>query len=259
MRNDFIGVVPAAGRAVRLSPLRYPKELLPILYELDGEERRAQPMTAIEYTLRAMRQADVQRVMLVVSPAKADYFRLLGSGGDYGLNLGYLIQENASGLARAVDSAYPWVGERYVCLALPDTIYQPLQGPALLCREIVSRRADVMLGVFPTDRPEQLGPVTMDSQGRVLQVQEKPARTDVRNTWGMAVWSPTFGHFLHEHLSAVPEAQDVHLGELFDKAIHAGLKVEAHFFAEGSYRDAGTPEGLASLLLRPPPRETHDG
>ena len=35
--------------------------------------------------------------------------------------------------------------------------------------------ADLVLGVFPTDRPEQLGPIRIDADGRVVAVQDKPA------------------------------------------------------------------------------------
>ena len=34
---DFVGLIPAAGRATRLAPFRYPKELLPIGYELTSK------------------------------------------------------------------------------------------------------------------------------------------------------------------------------------------------------------------------------
>lgn len=250
MRHNFIGVIPAAGRAVRLSPFRYPKELLPIVYEPGPTGAQARPLLAIEYTLRALQKASIERAVVILSSSKTEILRVLGDGAEYGMSLAYVNQEEANGLAQAVDAAYPWLAERPVVLALPDTVFEPIDAPRLVCQELCARQADVLLGVFPTDRPEQLGPVRMEKGGRVVEVQDKPARTDVRNTWGIAAWSPAFGRFVHEQLARVPTKQDIPLGALFDGAIREGLQVEGLFFEEGRFSDAGTPEGIASVLTR---------
>lgn len=258
MRQDFIGVVPAAGRAVRLHPFRYPKELIPIVYEPGSTGTAVRPLLAIEYTLRALRLAGIERALVVLSSSKTELLRILGDGSEYGMHLAYVNQEDATGLAHAVDVAYPWLAERPIILTLPDTIYLPIDAPRLVCQELYARRTDVLLGVFPTDRPEQLGPVRMDKHGRVIDVQDKPARTDVRNTWGMAAWSPAFTQFAHEQLARLPAKQDIPLGALFDRAIREGLKVEGLFFEHGRFSDAGTPEGLTTLLARTDLASSHD-
>jgi len=151
------------------------------------------------------------------------------------------------GLADALDATFAWVRDRDVCLVLPDTLVAPDDALARVKAELDASRADLVLGVFPTDHPELLGPVRIADDGRVLDVLDKPARTDVRNTWGMAAWSPRFTALLHEAVGAEPE---VVLGAVFDRAVKTGLHVRAVAFADGRFVDVGTPAGLAAALVQ---------
>src|SRR5204863_329123 len=82
-----------------------------------------------------------------------------------GLALGYLVRAVPRGLADALDAAWPWLGDADVCLALPDTLVTPADALARVRAERSTSGADVVLGVFPTDRPEQLGPVRVADDG----------------------------------------------------------------------------------------------
>jgi len=72
--------------------------------------------------------------------------------------------------------------------------------------------------------------------------------TELRNTWGAAVWSPAFADLLHE---CVMHAQDADrplvLGDVFDMAVRQGLKAKAVWFPTGSFADLGTTKGLFIL------------
>jgi glucose-1-phosphate thymidylyltransferase len=112
----------------------------------------------------------------------------------------------------------------------------------------LSSHADLVLGVFPTPTPEQLGPVRVDSDGRVTQILDKPKTTDLKNTWGMAVWSPRFTGLLHEEVAKSPEDAKPTLGSVFQQAVDRNFNVRALLFDDGRYLDVGTPDGLGRVV-----------
>jgi glucose-1-phosphate thymidylyltransferase len=72
--------------------------------------------------------------------------------------------------------------------------------------------------------------------------------------WGIAVWTPVFTQFMHEHLagilalsSLVPQ-RELPIGDVIQAGIDNGLRVEAEVFPEGTYLDIGTPPDLVRAV-----------
>jgi glucose-1-phosphate thymidylyltransferase len=251
------GIVPAAGAGTRLSPYRAPKELIQVGYrEVDG---RLLPKAAIEHVLTAMRDARVERAFLVLSPAKGELFRYLGSGQHLGMELAYLCQEAPLGMPHALDLATPFLADRTVCMGMPDTILAPDDCFAQLLDFHDACRADLSLGVFPTAQPQALAPVLIEpGSSRVLAIVDKPEHPPAANTWGIAAWSPAFTELLHEFVAAAlrrPEGELL-LSDAFVAAVAAGLRVHALAFESGEYHDIGTPAGVVRAREQ---LETTDG
>jgi glucose-1-phosphate thymidylyltransferase len=242
--NDFVGVIPAAGLASRLGPLGYPKELLPITY-VAGEGGHLRPMPVIEASFRQLRDAGVERALVITSDRKPELMQYLGNGGGIGLDLAFLQQTRADGLAAAVALALPWTRGANACLLLPDTIVQPQTALNDVRALFELQEADLVLGVLPTDKPRELGPVRIDAAMRVIEVQDKPPSTDLNNSWAMAVWGPAFAELL---AGAVKQNPAIALGGVFQQAVDAGLNVRAVWFEGGAFYDVGTPKGLAEAL-----------
>jgi glucose-1-phosphate thymidylyltransferase len=91
-----IGVVPAAGAGSRLWPFRATKELIQVGYGTvrDGGPGRLVPRTAIDHVLAALRRGGVDDVLVVLSPAKWEVFRYLGTGREIGLNRPTCVRSN---------------------------------------------------------------------------------------------------------------------------------------------------------------------
>ena len=242
--KDYVGVIPAAGLASRLGPLGYPKELLPITY-VAGEGGHLRPMPVIEASFRQLSEAGVDRALVITSDRKPELIQYLGNGGGIGLDLAFLQQARADGLAAAVALALPWTRGANACLLLPDTIVRPQNALNEVRAVFESAKADLALGVLPTDKPKELGPVCFDPQMRVVEVQDKPLQTDLNNSWAMAVWGPKFADLL---AGAVKQNPALALGGVFQQAVDAGLNVRAVWFADGAFYDVGTPKGLAQAL-----------
>jgi glucose-1-phosphate thymidylyltransferase len=238
---NYVGIIPAAGLASRLGPLGYPKELLPITY-VQGEDGYLRPLPVIEASLRQLRTADISRCMVITSERKPELAQYLGGGGAIGLDIAYVQQSKAEGLAAAVALTVPWTKGSASCLLLPDTILRPLDALKTMRAAFEARGADLVLGVFPTPKPRELGPVRFDAAMRITEVQDKPAATDLANTWGLAIWGARFS----EMIAAAPP--NANLGLLFHQAAQNGLNVIACWFESGEFHDVGTPKGLAEAL-----------
>jgi glucose-1-phosphate thymidylyltransferase len=248
-RRRLIGVIPAAGQGARLAPFSYPKELLPIVYtSAGGKNGPVTPRPVLQLSLDVMKAAGITECIIVIANWKLEIARVFGDGGASGISLCYVMRNVPRGLADAVDAAYPWVRGHDVGLTLPDTVLSPGDALHRLWCERQSSEADLVLGVFPTSTPEELGPVRVDLQGKVVEVLDKPKTTDLRNTWGLAVWSPRFTALLHEEVRMAPEDAKPVLGAVFQRAVERGFSVRAAYFDTGSYLDVGTPEGLGKVV-----------
>jgi glucose-1-phosphate thymidylyltransferase len=247
MDKPFIGLLPAGGRARRLAPLRYPKELLPISYEPEdtgGMRARA----VAEYAIEAIRLAEVGRVLLVVAPWKMDIVNYVGDGSQFGVDVGYLYQQDARGLPAALDLASPWCQGGHTVFALPDTIFEPRDALRTLRALYLDERADLALAVFPTPEPHRLGPVVLDGR-RVARVLDKPAVSPAANTWAAGIWNDAFTALLHDSVSAGGDAgREPVLGDVFTRAIDEGMRVVGMEFRDGSFIDIGTPDGMRRCL-----------
>ena len=84
------GIILAAGKGSRLYPMTRPvcKPLLPV-YD--------KPM--IYYPLAALLQAGIRDILIIIPPGEeGPFYRLHGSGGRFGVNISYEVQEIARGL-----------------------------------------------------------------------------------------------------------------------------------------------------------------
>lgn len=104
------GIILAAGKGSRLYPMTRPvcKPLLPV-YD--------KPM--IYYPLAALLQAGIRDILIIIPPGEeGPFYRLLGSGGRFGVNITYEVQEVARGIADALLIGSQFIGDDSVCLVL---------------------------------------------------------------------------------------------------------------------------------------------
>jgi glucose-1-phosphate thymidylyltransferase len=247
--SRFVGIIPAAGLGSRLAPFAYPKELLPIIHTGAASKPTVKPV--MQFSLDLLRTAGVNNCYVVISNWKFEIARMFEDGANTGVSLSYIIRNTPRGLADAINCVNSWIAERHVCLVLPDVIIQPADALRHACMDLISTNADVVMGVFPTNTPEQLGPVRLSADGNVIEVLDKPTRTNIRNTWGLAVWSPIFTGYLNGLLSTTATTE-VALGNVFQHAIDDGLKVRAVYFDRGSFIDLGTTQAISSMIENRP-------
>ena len=160
------GIILAGGAGTRLYPATQVvcKQLLPV-YD--------KPM--IYYPLSTLMLAGIREVLIISTPAATPFFReLLGDGSPLGMKLSYCVQETPNGLAQAFVLGREFIGSDPVCLILGDNVFFG-DGFGRLVNGISQRPGATVFGYYVRD-PERYGVIEMDSQGKVLSIEEKPAR-----------------------------------------------------------------------------------
>jgi len=243
MPDDLIGLIPAAGKGLRLG-LPYPKELYPII-----RDNRYKPVS--QYILENLTFAEVQHIIFVINDTKHQLIGYFGDGHRFGCHISYVVQEQrdgddkstSPGLGHALDSAYHLMRGKTVCFGMPDTIMAPSD---VFCQilQVWQPVDDLALGLFPITRPEKSAAVRMDEDARVLEIIDKPKSTDLPYGWACMAWRPAFT----EHLNTCIRKRGLaDFAELMNLAIQSGMNVRGVPIRDGSYVDLGTYEDIAVL------------
>ncbi len=248
--EELIGLLPMAGRARRLGALPCSKEVLPLPCggELGPDGRRAGARPLCLGLLESLRAAGVARAYAVLRRGKWDVPHYLGGGLAQGVDLAYLLVDDTAGVPFTLDRAYPYVRDARVALGFPDIVFEPQDALRRVRERQEGTGADLVLGLFPSDRPDKADMVRLDAAGSVVGLTIKDPRCGLRYTWSLAVWTPRFTRLLRwqvaEWTASDPPGRERHLGEVVAAALEQGLDVQAQPFPDGWYLDAGTPDDL---------------
>ncbi|MDT4923310.1 MAG: glucose-phosphate thymidylyltransferase [Pseudonocardiales bacterium] len=164
------GIVLAGGAGTRLHPITraVSKQLLPV-YD--------KPM--IYYPISVLMLASIRNILLITTPVEqAQFTRLLGDGSQWGLNLTYAIQPSPDGLAQAFLIGADHVAGEPAALVLGDNIFfgQGLSGQLSAAVADVERAGGCSLFGYRVRDPERYGVAVLDSQGRLVDIEEKPEK-----------------------------------------------------------------------------------
>ena len=158
------GIVLAGGTGSRLHPLTavFSKQLLPVFDK---------PL--IHYPLGTVMVAGIRDILIITTPQDQDLFqRLLGDGTELGMNIQYATQEKPAGIPQAFLIGENFIGQDKVALILGDNIFFGT-GLGRQLREHLDTNGARVFGYEVSD-PERYGVAQIDSNGRVLSLEEKP-------------------------------------------------------------------------------------
>ena len=155
------GIILAGGQRSRIFPLTNitNKHLLPVYNK---------PM--IYYPLETLIKSGITDILIVTGKEHAGSFmNLLGSGKDFNAKFHYAIQDEAGGIAQALNLAQDFVQSESMTVILGDNII--LDNISQSVREF-SGNAKIFLK--EVENPQRFGVPVFDGNRKLVKIEEKP-------------------------------------------------------------------------------------
>jgi glucose-1-phosphate thymidylyltransferase len=228
------GIILAGGSGTRLHPMTIAssKQLLPV-YD--------KPM--IYYPLTVLMLAGIRDVLVISTPTDLPQFRrLLGDGERLGLRFTYAEQPRPEGLAQAFVIGRDWLDGEACALVLGDNLIFADHLSAML-REAAGRPSGATVFAYQVRDPERYGVVTMGTDGRALDIVEKPAAP--QSNWAV-IGLYFYDHRVGDLASRVRPSQrgELEITDLNRMYLEEGTLHVDRLGRGCAWLDAGTPDSL---------------
>lgn len=232
-------VILAGGTGTRLRPLTqmFNKHMLPV---------GRYPM--IHYAVVKMKEAGITDILLITGRATAGLFiTYLGSGAELGISITYRIQEEAGGIAQALDLAKPFIGsdERFVMLLGDNLFEDSLQRFA---QQFELQQSGAMVLIKHVPDPRRYGVPTFDaSEQSIVRITEKPETPDTSYCVTGIYFYDSSAFDLIAGLTP-SERGELEITDLNNA--YARLGKLSYMVLSGWWTDAGTFESLHEAAVR---------
>jgi glucose-1-phosphate thymidylyltransferase len=225
------GLILSGGKGTRLRPITHTsaKQLVPVANK-----------PVLFYGIEAMAQAGIEDVGIIIAPETGEEIKAAaGDGSRFGVKLTYLLQEEPLGLAHAVLTAEPFLGDAAFVMYLGDNLLQG--GIVELVEAFRSSAPDALILLTPVRDPEHYGVAEL-RDGKVVRLLEKPSEphTDLALV-GVYMFTPKV--FSAARAIKPSGRGELEITDAIQHLVDDGLTVEPHV-VKGWWKDTGRLEDM---------------
>jgi glucose-1-phosphate thymidylyltransferase len=231
------GLILSGGKGTRLRPITHTsaKQLVPVANK-----------PVLFYGIEAMAEAGIEEVGIVIAPETGgEIERAAGDGSQFGVRISYILQGEPLGLAHAVLTAEPFLGESPFVMYLGDNLLQG--GITELVAAFREHSPDALILLTPVADPENYGVAELaegegGDAGRVVRLVEKPSEPKT-NLALVGVYM--FTAQIHDASRAIePSARgELEITDAIQHLVDGGMRVEPHI-VRGWWKDTGRLEDM---------------
>ena len=220
------GLILSGGKGTRLRPITHTsaKQLVPVANR-----------PVLFYGIQAMADAGIEEVGIIIAPETGDEIReVAGDGSQFGVRITYVEQAEPAGLAHAVLTAEPFLGDDSFVMYLGDNLLQGGIGELVAAFE--ANRPDALILLTPVPDPEHFGVAELDGD-RVVALAEKPPDPKT-NLALVGVYMFTSG--IHAAARAIQPSPrgELEITDAIQHLVDTGMRVEPHI-VRGWWKDTG--------------------
>ena len=241
-------IILCAGKGTRLRPLTHTsaKHLIPIANK-----------PALFYGIEAIRDCGIKDIGIIIGETGEDIKNGLKDGSKWGVNISFIEQKEALGLAHAVSVARDFLGEDKFLMYLGDNLLK--NGVESYADKFIQGNYNAFVLLTEVDNPRQFGVAEL-KEGRVVRVVEKP-KEPVSNLALIGVYF--FDKNVHQAIKSIkPSARgELEITDAIQWMIDNGYKVGAEVIG-GWWKDTGKPDDILEanrLILEDIERDVKEG
>src|SRR3954471_1792919 len=158
------GLILSGGKGTRLRPITHTsaKQLVPVANK-----------PVLFYGIEALAAAGIEDIGIIISPETGSEIRkAAGDGARFGVSITYIQQAAPLGLAHAVLTGEPFLGDSPFVMYLGDNLLQG--GIEELVAAFRSNAPEALILLTPVPDPQNYGVAELDGGGAVVRLLEKP-------------------------------------------------------------------------------------
>ncbi len=224
------GLILSGGRGTRLRPITHTsaKQLVPVANK-----------PILYYGIECIRDAGITDIGIIVGDTREEIKRACADGAQWGVKLTYIHQSDPLGLAHAVKTAQPFLGEDPFVMYLGDNLVK--DGITPLVREFERDRPNAQILLAHVKNPQDFGVAELDGD-HVVRLVEKPKepKSDLALV-GVYMFDST----IWEAVDAIkPSARgELEITDAIQYLIDTGYNVRSHVI-RGWWKDTGKLEDM---------------
>jgi glucose-1-phosphate thymidylyltransferase len=230
--EDLKGLILSGGKGTRLRPLTHTsaKQLVPVANK-----------PVLFYGIEAMAAAGIREVGIVIAPETGSEIRAAaGDGERFGVSITYIEQDAPLGLAHAVLTAEPFLGETPFVMYLGDNLLR--DGITDLVSAFRTESPDALILLTQVPDPHNYGVAELNGGGGVARLVEKPPDPQTNLALvGIYMFSP---HIFAAARSIEPSARgELEITDAIQHLVDGSLRVDPHV-VQGWWKDTGQVEDM---------------